>query len=81
MGFNSPSRHHLFSSLNHFLRVTYRNSNCAAETNGCPVSGTRMGTRRIVFILNDLEDYDTFMASRRCVQFLLFTLDYGIRGG
>jgi hypothetical protein len=40
-----------------------------------------LGTVRIPFALSDLEDFDTFMASRRCVQFLLFTLDYGVRGG
>jgi hypothetical protein len=35
---------------------------------------------RIPFTLNDLEVDGSFMASRRCVQFHLFTLDYGIRG-
>ena len=46
-----------------------------------PISGTNLGTVRISFTLNDLEGYDIFMASRRCVQFLLFTLDYGMLGG
>jgi hypothetical protein len=30
-GFDPPSRHHLFSSLNHSLRVAWGHSNCTAE--------------------------------------------------
>jgi hypothetical protein len=36
---------------------------------------------RIPFIVNNLESYEDCSASRREVQFLLFTLDYGMRGG
>jgi hypothetical protein len=46
-----------------------------------PISGTNPGTVLIPFTLNDLEGYEGFTASRRCVPFLLFTLDYGMRGG
>jgi hypothetical protein len=67
--------------LSHFLLVTYVRLECAnaPQSDRVPISGTNLGTVRIPFTLNDLEDYDTFMASRRCVQLLLFTLDYGVR--
>src|SRR5437762_1714370 len=67
-------------SLSLFLLVAYAASS-APQRDHVPISGTNLGTVRIPFTLNDLEDCETFMASRRCVQFLLFTLDYGMLGG
>jgi hypothetical protein len=66
--------------LSHFLLVTYGHLEWAAGRS-CAIAGTNSGTVHILFALNDLEGYGTLMASRRCVQCLLFTLDYGMRGG
>jgi hypothetical protein len=51
------------------------------ESDRVPITGTNLGTVRMPFILNYLEGNEGFTVSRRCVQFLLFTLDYGMRGG
>ena len=66
--------------LSHFLLLTYVGVN-APQTDRAPISGTNLGTVRIPFIVNNLKSYEDCSASRREVQFLLFTLDCGVRGG
>jgi hypothetical protein len=81
MGVNSPSRHHLLSSLNHLPRMTYGRSDSVAERRRVSVSGTKMGTVRILFTVIGLEKVLSALMAGRYVQFLSFTLDYGVRGG
>ena len=45
------------------------------------VCGSKSGTARIVFIVKGLEATSPFLASGKCVPFLLITLEYGMRRG
>jgi hypothetical protein len=80
-GFDPPSRHHLFSSLNHSLRVAWGHSNCTAEErlssfrykNGYTAYGGHLEWFRGIIVI--------LWRPGRFVPFLLFTLNYGMRGG
>ena len=79
-GGSTPPPGTIYVLHNQFTIIDLRAPRTRPQSDRVPISGTDLGTVRPL-VLNDLEDCDAFMASRRCVQFRLFTLDYGMLSG